>query len=719
MKNRFLTYFTLVFCALFALPVAADPIAGFDQTAPVASSAVRSAATSQRSPRATQSAAASKAGSVTPQRAQSVATSRSVASRGALTPAASARSVASRQAAPVRPITSRVVRSRAGVAGGASTSRVSLTGTAIRGSATTSVSSLANRLYTGTYSNIIDPTTGLISADAYSNCLESYYACMDEICTARNPGQRRCACAGRVKTFANVEAQLQQAKEDLLKVSGQLSMLILTKGKDINMAFQLTDAEKTLNCVSYREASLAGTTANWCESHINACSGTNGAPAYCSDNSIGLNSNWMNVLNGADSDILANLQTYASTIDQMNVITTDNNNQLWGSLMNVSDIVGQLDGTGNLFNASQTTPDTLAQLWGYNLFQYAHNNVCNRVLDSCFNGIYEACGAHNGTTGPYNYNHTITVNNDGSDLNFVQPGNSGTTASATCYGYASTSGDPYSTLRRPVADARRSVLQKYALDANADCDLYGEELKTQATNMAYQKIAATQYLEQKRLEFAKEETEQILADAIAAGTNFNACIGEIYECYNQQAVSNPSWTTSRIRTYCAQVANVPSCYERMICNPSGAQFRAVIEDLDNTSCNWSQDYTKNTCRNIVTLNEILTKAATTSATTLPAEGATGDSAAIREMCLQSAIGTGEGTIRDWTRPCPNGTSANGMGEPIAGMAQCKCQASGTTWNGQNCQACNTLNAITYMANSCAPATCATGYVVNGGICVQQ
>ena len=54
---------------------------------------------------------------------------------------------------------------------------------------------------------------------------------MDEICIARNPGQRRCACAGRAKTLANVVEQLQRAKEDLLTVSGQLSLLISTKGK--------------------------------------------------------------------------------------------------------------------------------------------------------------------------------------------------------------------------------------------------------------------------------------------------------------------------------------------------------------------------------------------------------------------------------------------------------------------------------------------------------
>jgi hypothetical protein len=134
------------------------------------------------------------------------------------------------------------------------------------------------------------------------------------------------------------------------------------------------------------------------------------------------------------------------------------------------------------------------------------------------------------------------VNNDGSDLNFVIPGSSSSTSTntATCFGYTTSSGDPYSTLRRPVADSRRSILQKYALDANADCDTYGEELKKQATNMAYQKIAATQYLQQKRLEFANEDETNTTAELVAAKESYRSCVSEVYDCYDQQTRTNPT-----------------------------------------------------------------------------------------------------------------------------------------------------------------------------------
>lgn len=644
MKSRFLAYFVFVFSAVFALPVVADPIAGYGQTAPVVTTGAAQSprVAGQRSGRVSpSSAAAAKVGATG-------AASRSVSSRsvGARATAATAQNVVSRGTS-ARTTSSRAVRAR--TATEPVSARVSLTGTAIRGSSS-STTTLANKLYTGTYSNIVDPTTGLISADAYSNCLESYYSCMDEICTARNPGQRRCACAGRVKTFANVETQLQQAKEDLLKVSGQLSLLILTKGKDVTDAFTLTESEKVLNCVSWRDAVKGKTETSWCESHTmlagtTSCTTYAGPPSfvaeYCSSGDLGLGgSDWMNVLNGADSDILSNLETYASTINEVNVITSDDTNSLLSSFMNVTDIVGQLDGTGNLFSATETAPDTLAQLWGYNLFQYAHNNVCNRVLNSCFNGIYEACGSNSGTTGPYNYNNTITVNNDGSDLNFVVPGSSSTsTNTATCFGYTTSSGDPYSTLRRPVADSRRSILQKYALDANADCDTYGEELKKQATNMAYQKIAATQYLQQKRLEFANEDETSTTAELVAAKESYRSCVSEVYDCYDQQTRTNPTWTAARVKNYCAQNAEVPSCYETMVCDQ---EVGRLIDIADSITCTSTQDWTANTCRNVVRLSEILNGTGAASVAT----GA--NSAGLREYCLQSTPGVfGEGSIRDF------------------------------------------------------------------------
>ena len=173
-------------------------------------------------------------------------------------------------------------------------------------------------------------------------------------------------------------------------------------------------------------------------------------------------------------------------------------------------------------------------------------------------------------------------------------------------------------------------------------------MRATAQNIGYQKAAAKQALQQKRLEFANEERDTIYSEAVTAGTNFDECLSEIYDCYETQAsnttASGAKWTDARIKTYCAQVANVPHCYETMICNPSTAQFRAIIDKQDSASCLNSQDYTENTCRNIVTLNEILRSISDSPANIAP--GASGDSASMREQCLQD---NGVQAIRDWTR----------------------------------------------------------------------
>ncbi len=654
MKNQFFGYFAAVLGTILVAPVHADPIAGYGQVTPVTSTA-----STAQSPRATSTQRSRKSAEKNKSNVNNAVVARSVSSRSTTasrSTAQASKNVVSRSsgstAAASSRATSRAVRSRAATIGATgSTARVSISSAAgTRVSVSGTSSTLASKLYTGTYSNIIDPTTGLISADAYSNCVESYYTCMDEICTARNPGQRRCACAGRVKTFANVESQLQTAKEDLLKVSGQLSLLISTKGKDVTDAFTLTEAEKVLNCVSWRDAKTAGTESDWCESHTllagtTSCSSYAGPPDfvsdYCSSEDFVLGgSDWMDVLNGSDSDILSGLETYADTINEVNVITADDSDSLWSSYMNVSDIVGELDGTGTITDLSS---DTLATMWGYDLFAYAHNNVCNRVLNSCFNGIYEACGSHDGTTGPYNYNNTITIDNDSSDLTFVEASASTTTSTATCFGYSSTSGDPYSTLRRPIANSRRSILQKYALDANADCDTYGEKLKTQATNMAYQKIAATQYLQKKRLEFAQEEEVAIATELAGAKEYYRNCVNEVYDCYDQQTRTNPTWTAARIKNYCAQSAESPSCYKTMICDQ---EVQVLIDLADNITCNDTLDWDNNTCRNIVLLSEILN--GTGAAAVATGSEVTANSAGLREYCLQETPGVyGAGSIRNF------------------------------------------------------------------------
>ncbi|MBO7066988.1 MAG: hypothetical protein J6W40_05200 [Alphaproteobacteria bacterium] len=539
---------------------------------------------------------------------------------------------------------------------------------------------LSSKLYTGNYSNIIDSSTGLISTDAYNNCMESYYTCMDEICTARNTAQRRCACAGRVKAFAEAETALESANEELIKVAGELALLIANKGKDVSEAFQLTDAEKVMNCVSWQEASGKAsiiTSAKplteggvkytsgdeymtaWCQAHTiydkNKCSRTI-SPSYCEEegNTFGFD---LDNIDGSSSDILASLQAWATAKEQTITILSNNDDNLLSALGVVNSVVSGLAGLDGAFASSEDLKDSLAETWGYELFEYAHNNVCARVLDSCFNGIYEACGTPpsggrkcgNGASQcPYNYNSVISVNNTGTyELNFVTP-NTGYSSSnsATCFGYTSASGDPYSSLRGPVADARRSIMQKYALDANADCDAYGEQLRATAQNIGYQKVAAKQALQQKRLEFANEERESVRSAAVTASTNFDECLSEIYDCYETQASNTTSsgakWSTARIKTYCAQVANVPHCYETMICNPSTSPIMAIIDKQDNSQCLNAQDYTQNTCRNIVTLNEIL-KGASDSAS-LIATGEKGDSAAFREHCLRDS---GVEAIRTW------------------------------------------------------------------------
>lgn len=655
--------------------VLADPIAPvFGASAPAGQSAQSGRASARTNPRTNAQVAARPTRQTKASTANRGVSGRNVVARENTTTNASpartttsSRAVVARTAsrATTRDTANRNVRARNTAA-----SRVSVAGDVIRGSKSnvnTTYTYLNKGLYTGNYSNIIDSTTGLISADAYSTCLSAYYTCMDEICTARNESQRRCACAGRVKTFAAAEDALESANSELLKIAGQVALLEATKGKDVSAAFTLTDAEQVMNCVSWKDVkehygASSPEAKEWCYIHgiygasqstitidgttktgyyVSSCD----APSYCYATGSGANNFGFDVNNitGNSSDILATLATWADTIkENTNTILKTDNNAVSDAL---SSVIGAVNGiTGSVINLSETVEDSLSETWGYDLFRYAHNNVCARVLDSCFNGIYEACGTPpsggrcaNGATSscPYNYNSTITISSSG-DVTLNERSTAGTNASASCFGYTNTSGDPYSALRGPVADARRSVMQKYLLDANADCDLYGEQLKTAAQKINYQKVAAQQALQQKRLTYYNEEQAKILSDAIAAGTNFNECISELYDCYETANSAHTDWTTARIKTYCAQIANSPHCYQDMICNPSYAQFKAIIDTADSTSCTWhSSDYTKNTCRNVVTLNEILNGAAETGCK--PGSTNCTDSAKMREQCLQDAL----------------------------------------------------------------------------------
>ncbi len=630
--------------------------------------------------------------------------SRSVSSRS-ITPkrstaAASSRNVTSRSNAQNRTTTSnRAVRARTST----TPSRVGVNNSVMAGSrASTSVnySYLSSKLYTGSYANIIDSSTGLIAADAYSNCMESYYACMDEICTARNDTKGRCSCAGRVYNFIAAEEKLEEANEELIKLSGQLSLLIATKGKgkDLSSAFSLTEAEQVMNCVSWQETrNKYGENNNdaalkaWCTEHnfygSDGEETSNCKPSYCESNSYGFKLSDLNKISGSSSDILAQLKAWADAKDLAKATTENNNENLANIYQNISNIVNQTSVTTSK-NSKNASLDSLADKWGYKLFEYAHNNVCGRVLDSCFNGIYEACGTPpsvkdsdgnthkkcaNGLTSscPYNYNSYIHVTTDNSKLGDVvlnERGSSSATSdtSASCFGYTSTgsttgtrttsttSSDPYYTLRGPVADARRSIMQKYLLDANSACDVYGEALKKTAQNINYQKIAAEQALQQKRLEFKQQADATALSEATAAIDNFNECISEIWDCYEDYEADG--WTTARIKAYCSQASQVPHCYETMICSPLSTQLTAVIDLPDDEKCTFSTDYTKNTCRNVVTISEILYGTSITEDISILnlLQGKSSveniSSAALREACLQRAL------ISDEGRCDPNNTS---------------------------------------------------------------
>ena len=555
-------------------------------------------------------------------------------------------------------------------------SRVSMVANGMRASAGNgvSVSYLTNKLYTGNYSNIIDSTTGLISADAYSTCLESYYTCMDEICTARSDTKGRCSCAGRATNFLAAEEALDRANEELIQLSGQLALLVSTKGKDVSEAFKLTDAEKVMNCVSWKDLTAQyGTNystkevKDWCNMHGMYSSTDCTEPSYCksSGNSFGFD---ISQINGSSSDILASLKAWATAKDLAKQFTDSNTDELITNYTTIAGVVNGLSGINDTADTSTAALDTLANKWGYELFEYAHNNVCGRVLDSCFNGIYEACGTPpsgtdssgnkigkcaNGasTSCPYNYNSAIkvTTSGDGSGevaLNERGATGSTTSSSATCFGYTSASGDPYVSLRGPVADARRSIMQKYLLDANAACDTYGAALKNTAQNINYQKIAAEQALRQKRMEFYTESEQATEKDALVAITNFNNCIDEIWDCYNTN-VDEDNWSTARIKTYCAQVSNAPHCYEPMICNPTIVQFNKIIDEPDTTgNCKLSANIEENNCRNVVTLQEILNGTGVSGVGSVGTENInqilTGllkaESAIVREACLLKALG---------------------------------------------------------------------------------
>ena len=568
----------------------------------------------------------------------------------------------------------RGVTARSAASASATQARVSLTGPAMRSgirlnpghNIAQNNTFLSNQLHQQTFSNLIDPHTGMLASDVYSSCFQAYYACMDEICTVRRPGQRRCACAGRVRTFNDVEHQLIHARETLLRVSGEISLMILTRGESIHSAFELSDAEISLQCVSFRDMirqSGGGTAQPTDELERARCGGLNVRDCWCRDrNAVGgtgnwdctteMNqmcdrysqgsTNWMDILNGSDSSILAGLSQFAHQINHVDTMFSTDPNMFFGSIFNVNQIVN--GGNANLFAGSsqEQEMDRLAQTWGYELFEFGHNNVCARVLDSCFNGVFERCGQRpaelGGGTGPFNLNSRIRVENNDVVFNVIGSGtaNANNVGTPQCFGYTAATGDPFATLRRPIGEARLSILQRYVLDSNADCDVWGENLRSQLQNVDLQRVAAQQMLQRMRLEFAQER-QQNTANALAnAKQSFVRCIDEIHQCRNDQnhERSTRHGQTNAIISFCNLMSQVPSCYQPMICN-QGAPVK-VTEGAD---------------RNTVTLAEILSRNNLTNPEVPNA----------LEMCLRNTLGIhtcdatndnctvpqGENSIRDW------------------------------------------------------------------------
>ena len=146
-------------------------------------------------------------------------------------------------------------------------------------------------------------------------------------------------------------------------------MLIANKGKEVSDAFRLTDAEKVLNCVSWKEMSKKyadGITdedgdnvddaVQWCRAHgiydssANSCSSTQ-APDYCREggNNFGFNIDDHD-LDG--SDILAQLQSWAKAKHEVTTIILDVDNQ------------NLLQGFEDNTDSKKNVKDTLAETWG-------------------------------------------------------------------------------------------------------------------------------------------------------------------------------------------------------------------------------------------------------------------------------------------------------------------------------------------------------------------
>ncbi|MDR0319267.1 MAG: hypothetical protein LBH81_00820 [Rickettsiales bacterium] len=555
------------------------------------------------------------------------ATGRTVAARGGQT----ARSATNPQA--------RTMNARS-----ATTARASLSGNPMAGSTTTNMARAGANLYGSVMYNLVDETTGGLSQSAYDECLNNYYMCMDEICAARSPGMRRCACSNRVNAYTKLEEDLAKNRETILKLSSQLQMLETTRGGEITSAFQLTEAELTLNCVSFRDAyqrqnyqGEKDAMENWCNNHnfgnsysvagignnLTQCKALGSAgPQYCVDM---LGNRGAASLDGNDSDIISQLRNIADSVSTSNFLIADNANDWFSNLYNNNNIYG------NAFNAMDNTcqagwqkneQDTcmpmtdVLDLWGEDLFNFAHNSVCKRILDNCFNGI---CGwavanpndLSQGLDIPANpqidkdcWDKQIRLTN-----NVVTGGRGQTSANQQSQAYTKNN-DQFFGLRAPITQARFSIKQKFHFDANADCDVFGEELKTQTRNMSLQMVAAEEMLKRKRLEFAEEKVSKESTELAAAQKSMITCLDQItnchesYKCKTKEGTACIEYNTPMfVRGKCNAMVEIPACYQQMVCD-SGAK-RVIAADSTAKTKEGQNEIVTTTHRNVVTLMEIL------------------------------------------------------------------------------------------------------------------
>jgi hypothetical protein len=555
-----------------------------------------------------QSAASGRAGQASP----NAATPRAVQARSATT--------ATRGGA----TTQRAVVSRSGT-----TARASLTGSPIAASTTANMARSGTALYGNVMYNLVDDTTGGLSTAAHQECLDAYYSCMDEICAARSPGMRRCACSNRVNAYTALEEQLATSRETILRLSSQLQMLEATRGGDISAAFQLTEAELSLNCVSFRDAyqrenyqKIKGAMEEWCENHNFGNSSTtiggysmaqcktlgSEGPAYCVNL---LGQRGAASLDGGDSDIMSQLQKIASSVNNTDWLIQNTDQDWFGNLYSNNAIYNNAfnvmtenceEGFKNENGTCRPMTDVL-DLWGEQLFNFAHNSVCKRVLDNCFNGI---CGwkasvndATQGLILPTNPGNN-DIDQDCWDkqirLSTSVVGRGGI-VNQQAMGY-SKANDQFFGLRAPITQARFSIKQKYHFDANADCDVFGEELKTQTRNMSLQMVAAEEMLKRKRLEYAEEKVSRESTELASAQKNFINCLDEINQCQTHYKNLNPESTLMYIRGKCNAMVEIPSCYRQMVCD-AGAT-RVVEKDAVNKDTGVLEQP-----KNAVTLMEIL------------------------------------------------------------------------------------------------------------------